>query len=205
MTDNIIEKLSSLFIRFPGIGPRQARRFVYFLLKQDDLSLQRLGDTIKELKKNTAQCPNCFRFFVNYSGKKEATCEICLDPDRYKKQVMIVEKDVDLETVRKADDYDGYFFVLGGLVPILEKNPAEKIRIKQLIDHLKKNKPEELILALSVNPDGDHTIEYLKNILAPILEEFGTKITILGRGLSTGTELEYSDADTIANALKNRK
>lgn len=205
MINNVIEKLTTMFIKFPGIGPRQARRFVYFLLKQDETSLNNLSQTIKDLKKNTAQCPDCLRFFTRQSDDEKSLCEICLDPDRTTNQLMIIEKDADLEVVRKADEYDGRFFVLGGLVPILEKEPAQKIRLKELMTYLENKKPKEVILALSVNPEGDHTAEFLKNTLAPLFKKLETKLTVLGRGLSTGIELEYSDTDTLANALKNRQ
>ena len=205
MTDNIIEKLTTMFIRFPGIGPRQSRRFVYFLLKQDQSSLNNLAQAIKDLSKNTAQCPDCFRFFTRQSSDEKSLCEICLDPDRHTDQLMIIEKDTDLEVVRKADSYDGRFFILGGLLPILEKEPEKKIRLKELMNYLENKKPKEVILALSVNPEGDHTAEFIKNTLAPLFKKLETKLTVLGRGLSTGIELEYSDTDTLTNALKNRQ
>ncbi len=117
---------------------------------------------------------------------------------------MVVEKDIDLEAVRKAGIYDGHFFVLGGNIPILEKNPEEKVRVKELKARLAKGEVKELILALSTTSEGDYTVEYLKKVLASSFQEAKLKISTLGRGLSTGTELEYSDADTLKSALKNR-
>ena len=118
---------------------------------------------------------------------------------------MIVEKDTDLEVVKKSGHYSGQFFVLGGLVPILEDAPEKKVRITQLINRLIAGQKElrEIIIALAANPDGDNTFDYLQKVISPHLLA-GTKISILGRGLSTGTELEYSDAETLKNALKNR-
>ena len=106
--------------------------------------------------------------------------------------------------------YQGQFFVFGGLVPILEKDSHSKIRLRELTTiitkRLAENKPDklkEVIVALAVNPEGDHTIEFLKQTLGEFVKQ-GLKLSVLGRGLSTGTELEYSDADTIKNALENR-
>ena len=120
---------------------------------------------------------------------------------------MIIEKDADLEAVRQTGVYQGYFFVLGGLVPILDKDPPSTVRLRELVNLISKRvvtkELTEIIVALAVNPEGDHTIEFLKQALERWTKG-GLRLTVLGRGLSTGTELEYSDADTIKNALQNR-
>ncbi|MEK7208892.1 MAG: recombination mediator RecR [Patescibacteria group bacterium] len=200
---DIIEKLVATFIRFPGIGPRQARRFIYHLLAQNSLTIENLAQDLLTLKQTVNQCRSCCRFFiVNNRAAAKEICELCLDESRDPSILMIVEKDSDLEVVRKSGHYSGQFFVLGGLVPILEEAPAKKIRLNPLLEKIKatKNQLKEIIIALAANPEGDNTGEYLQRALAPL----GIKITILGRGLSTGTELEYSDAETLRNALKNR-
>jgi recombination protein RecR len=121
---------------------------------------------------------------------------------------MIVPNDVDFENIEKTKSYNGYYFVLGGTVPILDKNPDRKIRQKELFEILNKkvqNKLTEIIIAVNYNPEGENTLSYLKEILHPILERNNIKVSNLGRGLSTGTELEYSDSETLKNALKNRQ
>ena len=125
---------------------------------------------------------------------------------------MIVSRDIDLETVEKSGSYNGIYFVLGGTIPILDQNPENKIRLKQLVNFIGnrtaedegKEKISEIILGLNANPAGEHTAEFLKNILSSLASKHSVKISTLGRGLSTGTELEYSDSETIKNALKNR-
>ena len=90
----------------------------------------------------------------------------------------------------------------------MEKNPENRIRQKELVGIIKKKIDEglrEIIIALNYNPEGENTLTYLSQILRPLCEKHGVKISALGRGLSTGTELEYSDSDTIKNALKNRQ
>jgi recombinational DNA repair protein RecR len=121
---------------------------------------------------------------------------------------MIVSHDVDFENIEKTHFYNGYYFILGGTIPILEKNPEKRIRQKELIENIEKkisNGLSEIILALSYNPEGENTLTYLEQILKPITDKNNIKISTLGRGLSTGTELEYSDSDTIKNALRNRQ
>ena len=121
---------------------------------------------------------------------------------------MVVEKDSDLESVRKSRVYHGRYFVLGGLVPIVEKNTKNMVRINELVDQIKTQAKlglKEIILAFSLNPQGDHTDFYVRNQIKEMTKTHDIKISSLGRGLSTGTELEYSDNDTIKNALKNRQ
>ncbi len=117
---------------------------------------------------------------------------------------MIISRDVDFENIEKSHFYNGLYFVLGGVVPILEKNPENRIRQIELLKLIEKNQPTEIILAMSLNPDGENTENYLRNILADFATRTNAKISTLGRGLSTGTELEYSDSETIKNALQNR-
>ena len=94
-------------------------------------------------------------------------------------------------------------------MPITDKSAEEKTRIKQLFERVKKEAGKgtlkEIILAFSLNPHGNHTDTYVRSFLSPLQEKFGLKISSLGRGLSTGTEIEYSDDDTLKNALKNRQ
>ena len=202
-----IDKLTEIFKEFPGIGERQAKRFVYFLMSRNLDYVNNLSKLIVELKKEIAQCKECFRFFLLKSGKGKM-CEICADSNIDSASLMIVEKDSDLESVRKSRVYHGKYFILGGLVPIVEKNTKTKVRIEELKKKIKdgaKNGLKEIILAFSLNPQGDHTDAYVREQLKDVIESSSIKISSLGKGLSTGTELEYSDNDTIRNALKNRQ
>lgn len=199
---NAIEKLSNYFNKFPGIGPRQSKRFVYFLLSQDEVYIKELSNTIINIKKEITVCSFCSRFFEKKDG---SLCKICTDNNRDKSIVMVVSSDQDMDQIEKANMFNGRFFVLGGVVPILEKHPEKRIKIKKLKTLLDNNNTiKEIILALSVNPDGENTIKFLKSSLKPYCEKSGLKISLLGRGLSTGTELEYSDEETLKNAIQNR-
>ncbi len=202
---NIIEKLTEIFKEFPGIGERQARRFVYFLMSRTPAYSENLSSLILDLKKDVAQCKECFRFFI-LNNKKEKLCDVCINPNIDSSTLMIVEKDSDLESVKKSRVYNGKYFILGGLVPIVEKNTQSRVRIEELKGKISKDgNLKEIILAFSLNPQGDHTDFYVREQLKDIAEKSGIKISSLGKGLSTGTELEYSDNDTLKNALKNRQ
>ena len=195
------EKLIELFLKFPGIGPRQAKRFVYFLAGENKNYVDKLAELILEIKSGMRQCERCLRYYEEKNGEKtERLCGICSSPTRDNDLIMIMEKDVDLENIERMNIYNGKYFVLGGLVS-LNGNEADEIRLKQLYDKAEKEKPKEIILATSATAEGENTNLYIERIIEPLK----IKISRLGRGLSTGAELEYSDAETIENALQNRK
>jgi len=201
---DIVDKLTEIFKEFPGIGERQAKRFVYFLMAKNGDYSANISKLILELKKEITQCGDCFRFFIIKNGK-DKICEICADTNIDNSMLMVVEKDSDLESVRKSRTYQGKYFILGGLVPVVEKTTKYRVRIEELknkVSSTSSSELKEIILAFSLNPQGDHTDQYVRQELASVA---GIKISSLGRGLSTGTELEYSDNDTLRNALKNRQ
>ncbi len=219
---NAADKLAEIFKEFPGIGERQARRFVYFLLAKNPVYVEELIKLLSLLKKETKRCSECFRFFTENqhtprsNGKNTDVCDICADPDRDSALLMVVEKDSDLESVRKSGNFAGKYFVLGGLVPIVEKDTPKFVRIRELKERIMRGKSgiapgspanplKEVILAFSLSPQGEHTDFYVRNEIKEAAQKNGVKISSLGRGLSTGTELEYSDNDTIKNALLNRQ
>jgi recombination protein RecR len=198
-----IEKLAEYFAEFPGIGERQSRRFVYYLLTRNPNYLRDIAGAILDIKKNISQCELCFHYF---SGAGKTLCDVCANPATDTSLLMVVEKDADYEAMKKSGTYNGRYFILGGLVPIVNKEVSSRVRINELQSAIKKqNGLKEIIIALSLNPHGEHTDSYLRQLLSPITEPAGITITSLGRGLSTGTELEYSDSNTLKNAFKNRQ
>ena len=207
---NSIEKLAQIFSHFPGIGQRQARRFVYYLLSRKKESIDELIASIDELKNDISVCSQCFRFFENRNKNK--ICNICESINRNSNIIMIVQRDVDLESVEKNGEFNGKYFVLGGSVGILEKNPEKKIRINELKKILEKeltidenSRIKEIILGVNWNPEGENTANYIEREIKSLTEKLKIKVSRLGKGLSMGTELEYTDPDTLKNALKNRK
>lgn len=215
---NSIEKLTQIFSQFPGIGPRQARRFVYYLLTRTDNTLEELSQDIKDLKNDVTKCDYCQRFFQSsrrsFSGgeKNGAHCNICSDQNRDHATLMLVQRDIDLESVERNGNFNGIYFILGGSIPILDKEPEKRIRIKELKNFIafrqvqgEKEKLKEIIIAVNWNPEGENTGNYVKKEIEAFKATTGKlKISHLGKGLSMGTELEYIDSDTLKNALENR-
>lgn len=200
-----LDKLITLFESFPGIGARQARRFAFHVLTMNDADNADLSRLIASIKNSVFECESCHRFSTTYN--KEKLCSICTSPNRDHSRLLVVERDSDVQAIERAGVYDGLYFVLGGTVPLLNSKDTEKLRagaLKATVNTRLEDNLEEVILGFSVNPDGENTVRFVESILEPILNEKNKKISHLGRGLSTGSELEYADAETIKNALKNR-
>jgi recombination protein RecR len=197
-----LKRLQALFKRFPGIGERQAMRFAYFLATADDHYTRDLMDNIAELRKNVRRCARCFALSENLTG---GLCPVCNDGTRDKSMLLIVEKDADRDRFIQSRTYKGTYFVLGGLAPAIEKDASAHIRLDELARLAEKESATgltEVILALSATPDGERTEALILLSLQNHSEKI--KITVLGKGLSTGTEIEYSDAETLSNALQSR-
>lgn len=201
-----LDKLVDIFRQFPGIGPRQAKRFVYFLLSREPALIDELARLAGVLKQEIVQCKECYRFF--HKRGTSSTCAICADSNRTSSELMIVAKDTDLEALEKSGVYDGRYFVLGGTLPLLEAKSRDVVRISELKTRVatlvRQGVLKEVILALSLNTEGEYTGDELRKLLTPILDGKDAKISTLGRGLSTGSELEYADKETLKSALKNR-
>lgn len=200
-----IEKLIRIFSEFPGIGPKQAKRFVYFLLSKNNSYIEEFKKEITDLKSFIRSCSDCKKYFS--SSKGNLLCDICADDSRDGSLLMIVGLDSDLNTIEKSGSFTGKYFVLGGLVPVLDKNPEKRIRMKELLSFVSKMAEKglkEIILGLDANAEGEYTTGLVRTGLLSIAKKYDIKISELGRGLSTGTELEYSDPETIKNALRNR-
>jgi recombination protein RecR len=208
----MIDQLTDLFMQFPGVGPRQARRFVYFLLMKKGEFSENLIAEITNLKNKARQCRDCGQFFIVDKKDQPYLCKICEDPKRDQKSLLVLEKDADLQTIEKIGVYNGTYFVLGGVLNLNKEKSAVIERVNKLkaqIIKLTSNDKEsnqEVILALSATAQGEYTSHYIIDQIKQNKALYETiKITILGRGLSSGLELEYSDADTLKYALEGRK
>ncbi len=195
-----------MLAEFPGIGPRQARRAVQFLLAAGAPFREKLARLIVATGVSATTCGLCFRF-DDMQGKK--FCSLCIDPLRDHASLMVVEKDIDVESVESSSAYRGSYFVLGGLKTMTERKNGAKVRSKELLSRILKSplEPEtegikEVIFALSTTPEGDYTArELMREVKAAKPEII---VTLLGRGLSVGAEIEYADSETLRSALKNR-
>ncbi len=198
-----IERLSRLFEKFPGIGPRQAQRFVQYLLRSSPALRKEMIESLQELGGSVVQCTQCMRYFGTSRGAKNSICGICNNPERDLKYLSVVASDADLLAIERSGTYRGRYFVLGGTISLASEQMTG-LRVKELIKTVKERfELNEVILAFPANPEGDATAVRLKeelNAEYPLVT-----VTSLGRGLSTGSELEYADPETIKSALASRR
>jgi recombination protein RecR len=205
---NGADKLSELFMRFPGIGPKQAKRFVYFLLREHSHYKEQLIKALEDLKFTGKQCDRCYRFYGDANNANTSLCDICSSTSRDPSLLMVVEKELDLDAIEKTGSYNGLFFILGGLVPPLADKPTDLVRIRELTSliHtlLSSETIKEIIFALPVTDYGDNTQEYVQKTVKQIVGIEKVKLSHLARGLSSGLEIEYVDKDTFKQALERR-
>ncbi len=193
------EDLVNQIAEFPGIGPRQAKRIVQFLLFAGAPFREKLAKLIEKAGALAIPCVRCFK----YDDRRDSgLCTLCSDTSRDVNVLMVVEKDIDIEGIENSGAYHGSYFVLGGLLTMTQRKNSRTIRSKELLAHIQKSPMQEVIFALSTTPEGDYTARELVKEIEGIKPE--VKGTLLGRGLSVGAEIEYADAETLRSAFKNR-
>lgn len=182
------------FTKLPGIGSKTALRLVLHLLKKTEEDVTIFGETMIELKQNIKKCKVC----KNVSDHD--ICDICNNQQRDKKQICIVENINDVIAIEKTRQYNGLYHVLGGLISPMDGIGPDNLEIEALIDRVSDKKTEEIIFALNTTPEGDTTNYYLFKKLAA----FNVKVTALSKGVSIGSELQYTDEVTLGRSIVNR-
>jgi recombination protein RecR len=187
-----IDALSQL----PGIGPRSAERYAYYLLKSDSSKSQILADTLKSLHKNIKYCPKTFALIQ----ADEDLSPLYKNPKRDKSVVAVVADPFDIVALEKTHSFSGTYHVLGGLVSPIDNIGPEQLHISQLIKRVDDDKVAELILATNASVEGESTAL----LIMQQLEGKDVRITRLARGLPVGVDLEYADQITLKRALEGR-
>ena len=198
-----IRKFIDLFAKLPSIGPRQATRIAFHIIKQGDASIDELAKAVNRLS-DIKTCAQCFFPFEIYEKfHKESLCKICSSRERRQDIVAIVEKETDLISIEKAKKFNGRYLLLGELSKEGILDSAQKLRLNSLKSTLSKQfgKAHEIVIALNPTTLGDIEASLILQELKP----FAHKITRLGRGLPTGGEIEFADEDTLGGALENRR
>ena len=204
-----IEKLIELFMKFPGIGPRQAARFAFFMLKDRNGFIEDLRTALKEVNDKIGICEQCFRT-MERENETVRLCAFCRDARREATLIAVIEKESDMQNVERTGAYHGLYHLLGGVISPLDSESPKRIRLRELYARVEKalagGRRCEVILATNPTTEGDTTALYIERVLAPLQSAHPElAISRLGRGLSLGSELEYADEVTIKNALQNRK
>lgn len=188
----LIEDLGSL----PGVGPRTAERYAYYLLKADRAASSRLSDSISKLHESVSYCKKTFALVA----KGKEISDLYSDPSRDKSLVAVVAEPFDIVALEKTGQYRGTYHVLGGLVSPIDGIGPEQLHIKELMKRIDDDKVKEIILATNASVEGESTALYIQQQIG----DRKVKITRLARGLPVGVDLEYADQITLGRALEGR-
>ena len=186
--------LAEQFAKLPGIGMKTAQRLAYFVMGMSDEDAQAFADAIINAHSTVKECSICCN--LTDSG----VCPICSDDMRDPSTICVVETPKDITAFERTNEYKGVYHVLHGLISPLDGITPEQIRIKELLDRIKKGGVKEVIMATNPTVEGEATAMYISKLLKPL----GIKVTRLAFGLPIGGTLEFADEVTLFKALENR-
>lgn len=190
--NDLIESIGML----PGVGPRTAERYAYFLLKSDPSQLKKLNQRLNDIQDSIGQCKKTFALV----DKGEELSPLYTDPSRDKTLVAVVAEPFDVVALEKTGNFHGTYHVLGGLVSPIDNVGPDQLKIKELIKRIDDDKVKEIILATNASVEGESTALYIQQQIG----DRKVQITRLARGLPIGVDLEYADQITLSRALEGR-
>lgn len=193
---NLIEALGSL----PGVGPRTAERYAYFLLKHDPQVSARLSDTLEHLHGGVGYCKKTFALVA----ADQELSDLYTDPRRDKQTVAVVAEPFDVVALEKTGQFSGTYHVLGGLISPIDGVGPEQLHIAELISRIDEDNVMEIILATNASVEGETTALYIQQQLQQSGNQ-DVKVSRLARGLPIGVDLEYADQITLGRALEGRQ
>jgi recombination protein RecR len=201
LTPPPIHDVAAEFDGLPGVGPRAALRYAYWLMTQPRERLFRFADALRRLADGVTRCKIC--------GLWSATspCIICANPSRDQSKLCIVANQQDVRVIEESGAYRGLYHVLGGTIDPVSGRTPETLFISQMLRRITdtEHPVSELILAFDPDVPGDTTYLYIKKQISALPNADRLKVTRLARGLPSGSQLEYADEITVAEAMENRK
>ena len=189
-----IEELIKLISKLPGLGPKSAKRIVLKLVNNRNELVKPLANTLAQVYKNVVRCNSCGTLKSNLAG-----CSNCENTKNKFTKICVVEDIADQWSIENSNIFQGYFHILGGTISSAG-NKKEDLLINSLIERVKKEKIDEVILATSATVEGQTTAFYIQDSL----KDTNAKITKLAQGLPVGGEIESLDDGTLLSAFKNR-
>jgi recombination protein RecR len=190
-----IEKLVEEFTRLPGIGRKTAHRLAYYILKTSKSETDALCTALREVKEKVKPCSVCANL------TETDPCPICMNEQRERSVICIVEEASDVSAIERSGEYRGLYHVLGGVLSPLDGIGPEQLTVELLLSRIRNGKVREVIVATNPSVEGEATALYLKKILSPS----GVVVTRIARGLPVGGDIEYADDVTISRALEGRR
>ena len=191
---SVIEALGHL----PGVGPRTAERYAYFLFRANPSITDNISESLKSLHSGVKSCPKTFALI----DSDEAVSPLYSDPSRDKTSVLVVEEPLDIYSIEATKSYKGTYHVLGGAISPIDGVTPDQLHIKELLTRVADDQVTEVIIATNPSVEGESTALLLQKLLSEKFDNL--KITRLARGLPLGIDLSYADQITLSAALANR-
>ncbi len=195
MTQGIIEKLIEQLMKLPGIGRKTAQRLAFFLLAMPRDEAKAIAEAINEVKDRAHFCRACFNI------TDDETCSICSDESRDSRKICVVEEPSNILVIERSGSFDGLYHVLLGALSPIDGVTPEKLKIAELMDRVRADGTEEVIIATNPNTKGEMTAQYLKEMLGPL----GVRVTRIAYGLPMGGDIEFADEVTLRKSLEGRR
>jgi recombination protein RecR len=190
-----VQALINEFSKLPTVGPKTAARLVFYLLNRPRHEAQALSEAIMAVKDRVRLCSICF------SITEEDPCGICSDERRDARTICVVAEAKDIFALERTGAFKGRYHVLGGLISPMDGIGPAQLRVKELVDRIAQEQPQEIIIATNPNAEGEATALYLSRLLTPL----GVTVTRLAYGLPIGGDLDYADEVTLAKAIEGRR
>jgi recombination protein RecR len=190
-----VSKLVDQLKRLPGIGQKTAQRLAFHLLRVGPEEALALADAIRDAKLHVHQCSVC------HNITDADPCLYCTSATRNRRIICVVEEPNSIASVEKTRHYSGLYHVLGGALSPLQGIGPEQLHLKTLIERLKGNTVEEIIIATNPTAEGEATAVYLSKLIKPL----GVRVTRIGVGIPVGSDLEYADEVTMLKAMEGRR
>ncbi|MBV8645036.1 MAG: recombination protein RecR [Candidatus Eremiobacteraeota bacterium] len=190
-----VQALINEFSKLPTIGPKTAARLVFFLLNRPKADADALAEAIVHLKERVRLCSRCF------SITEDDPCAVCADVRRNGSLICVVAEAKDVFAIERTSAYDGRYHVLGGLISPMDGVGPSQLRVRELVDRVAAEAPDEIVVATNPNAEGEATALYLSRLLVPS----GVRVTRLAYGLPIGGDLDYADETTLARAIEGRR
>lgn len=191
-----LEKLIEDFSKLPSVGKKSAERYaLYVYFKMQDEDVFSFGSHLSNIKTDIKICKNCGNIC------EDEYCSICLDKSRNERQILVVETVKDLYTIENVNEYKGLYHVLNGAISFSKGIGISDLNIESLINKVRKNEVDEVILATNATLEGETTARYIKELLI----DDHVKITRIAHGLPVGGDLSYADEMTVLKAMEGRR
>ncbi len=194
LSDSVVHMIEQL-ARLPGIGRKSAERLAYHLLRVPDAEAYALADSIRHVRENVRYCDICFNL------AESEMCNLCRDPSRDQNTVCIVQQPRDLMALEQSGTYRGLYHVLLGRIAPLENIGPDQLTIDGLVERVANGNFTEVIMATNPTVEGDGTALYISNVLS----QYDVPLTRLARGITTGSILEHTNKEILADAISGRQ